>query len=181
VPKLETMDEEVITWQQEHSDTDSRCLAITSARKFLIDGPKVTDVREILAARRVALHDAEQGYSGALALLEAGVVDMDTGLTRSPTVEPASSNAWVELSGTWQLKLEGSLPQLPAAPEQPADAVIVVEGAGIESWNGYYKVGGQYNDKDKYVKIGSTGAFRYVYHPTASACKGARTSFTAQN
>lgn len=157
VPKLEPADE-VITWQQEHADTDIRCQTITSVRKFLVEGPKVALVREILAARRVALHDADCGYSGALALLEAGVIDDDTGLTRSPTVEQASFSG-LELSGTWQLSLDGDLPQLSTPIERPADAVIVVEGAGNVSWNGYYKVGGRYNNKDKFVKVGATGAF----------------------
>ena len=96
--------EEVIVWQQTNDELDERCRVINSARKFLIEGPKAEHVREVLAARRVALHDAECGYSGALSLVEAGILDDDTGLKRSPTVAQPELAA---VSGSWHLTLDG--------------------------------------------------------------------------
>lgn len=89
--------EEVIVWQQTNAEVDQRCLAINSARKFLIEGPKADHVREVLAARRVSLHDAECGYSGALSLVEAGILDDDTVSTCSQaTCLPFACELWAE-------------------------------------------------------------------------------------
>jgi hypothetical protein len=106
----------VLEWERDNAATDYRCLAIDKARRFIVDGPPVVLVREVLEARRQSVADAECGYSGALSLLEAGVVH-STGITRSPTLSNRRASTFV--SGSWKLT--------PGTPAQTDAALSVAD------------------------------------------------------
>eukprot|EP01047_Picozoa_sp_COSAG01_P040282 COSAG01_NODE_3381_length_6167_cov_2.682762_2_plen_905_part_01 len=104
IPQL-FMTDETISWEQLHADTCKSCLTIQSVRRFLLSDLSSKNVEETLINRARSVEEAEKGWNGALAILNAGS-DVTMGPRRiCRSSEDQCEVTQISVSGVWTINI----------------------------------------------------------------------------